>query len=137
MTTNKRKREPEEEAGSAEPQGTVKKVQKEPPSLVLTALEKLTDLQRLLADEPVSDLDTDDDSDFSDSESGIEESENVPKFSPEIIGFAVCAQETLNFLRSEGFCEEDALVKNMQSRLLDQLSDYQSSLKDTCRAKSV
>ena len=129
--TAKRKRE-------APVSGEVNKVEEEEikipskkPAIVLSALQKI---------EQEEYLDTSSDTESECSELTDEDGEGVPSGeSPELIGFAVCAQETINFLRMEGFREDDPLITTMQTRLLQQLMDYQSALtgKVSARAKSV
>lgn len=163
MTTNKRKRECEvgeeeeekqvngEVAGSPLKPPQLKKPHNSPSEIVLSAIEKIAQLERYM-NEQRADEDTDSDySDLSDVESECgrfdstssnDNAEVLPtngdspvviretaKFNPEILGFAICAQETMNFLRKEGFPEDDPLIVNMKNRLLSQLSDYHALTK--------
>lgn len=160
MTTNKRKRECEvgeeeqqvndEVGGSPLKPPQLKKPHNTPSEIVLSAIEKIAQLERYMNEQVAADEDTDSDySDLSDVESecgrfDTNSNDNAKvlatnrdspviretaKFNPEIVGFAICAQETMNFLRKEGFPEDDPLMVSMQNRLLHQLSDYQDALK--------
>lgn len=114
-----------------------------PPGIITAALDKIAELEKLMNQVEDDEEEDDDDnyhSDYSDSsESGGRFDANSVdsgnpviradvKFNPEIVGFAICAQETMNFLRLEGFAEDNPLIRSMQSRLLEQLNQYQKTL---------
>lgn len=114
-----------------------------PPGIITAALDKIAELEKLMNQVDDDEEEDDDDnyhSDYSDSsESGGRFDANSVdngnpviradvKFNPEIVGFAICAQETMNFLRLEGFAEDNPLIRSMQGRLLDQLNQYQATL---------
>lgn len=155
MTANKRKRgrdeqEEELEVNELEVQKP-KKPHHNPPGIISAAVAKIAELEKYInqvaaEEEEDSEADDDDDynSDYSDlSASGRFDTNSTDSggvngnpvmiredasFNPELVGFAICAQETMNFLRKEGFSEDNPLILNMQSRLLEQLNQYQSSL---------
>lgn len=149
MTANKRKRDRDEEQQLEEqPQALVtepeqkKKTPNNASGIICSAIEKIVELENYMNRVAEGNEDSDDDysSDYSDlSESGRFDthstnsddpgiSEGDTKFNPEIVGFAICAQETMNFLRKEGFSEDNPLIQSMQERLLDQLQQYQITL---------
>lgn len=146
MTANKRKRNRQEEEEQQQQQenyqelpepegGPVKKPHKNPPTgIIKSAIEKIAELEQYI--NQVADEDEDDDdysSDYSEL-SGDNSANGYPvitednKFNPEIVGFAICAQETINFLRKEGFSADNPLVQSIQMRLLGQLNQYQVAL---------
>lgn len=156
MTANKRKRGREEqeeelEVNELEVQKP-KKTQHNPPGIISAAVAKIAELEKYInqvaAEEEDGDSEADDDDDYNSDYSDLSASGRFDtnstdsggvngnpvmiredaSFNPELVGFAICAQETMNFLRKEGFSEDNPLILNMQSRLLEQLNQYQSSL---------
>lgn len=116
--------------------------QEEPPGgIISAALQKIAELEKYInevEDEEEDYLDLSDYSD-ADSEANHGDTDSVQEevavrnletasFNPEIVGFAICAQEAIDFLKSEGFSDQNPLIVNMKDRLLNQLSDYQSTL---------
>ena len=154
MTSNKRKRSREEDGErSSQPshqqldeQPEQKKPHKNPSGIIASAIEKILELERYV--NQVNAAEDDDNSEYSDSsDSGRyeassthsddndgpvirpeEDEDTTTTFNPEIVGFAICAQETMNFLRKEGFSEDNPLILSMQHRLLEQLNRYQMTL---------
>lgn len=118
--------------------------QEEPPGgIISAALQKIAELEKYIneVEEEEEHEDEDNLSDYSDvdSEANHGDTDSVQEevavrnletasFNPEIVGFAICAQEAIDFLKSEGFSDQNPLIVNMKDRLLNQLSDYQSTL---------
>lgn len=155
MTSNKRKRATEEDDQSPQKkhhqsndvQNPEKISPPQPPvavGIISTAIEKIVELEKYI-NRPNPDSDDEYSSDYSDfSDRGCSDSiggddldNQQPKvtqpFCPEIFGFAVCAQETINFLAKEGFTEDNPLVRMMQQRLIDHLNQYQANLNGSCK----
>lgn len=151
MTANKRKRDREEEQQETTTEEDVPQVKepeqkKKPHSgtsglFLSAAVKKIAELDKLLNEVNEEEEDDDYNSDYSDSSELGQQFDNnssdsgqpvisgeSAQFNPEIVGFAICAQETMSFLRKEGFSEDNPLIQSMQSRLLDQLKDYQLKL---------
>lgn len=152
MTANKRKRDRDEEqqleeqpqAAVAEPEQK-KKPPNNAPGIICSAIEKIVELENYMNRVAEGNDDSDDNDDYSSDYSDLSESGRFDansthsddpvisgggetKFNPEIVGFAICAQETMNFLRKEGFSEDNPLIRSMQERLLVQLQEYQLTL---------
>lgn len=107
--------------------------------IISAALQKIAELEKLISAEDVEDVLDNDDSDYSDRdissdcEEDVEEvfgQGNASRFNPELVGFAVCAQEAIEYLKSEGFDDENPLIVNMKNRLVHQWGDYQSTLNE-------
>lgn len=163
MTSNKRKRSDDvteklqvkKEKITSNDEEVVKKPHKEQPlvgggpsEIFTAAIEKISELEQLINEVGGNEEEEDDDyssdySELSDMDSGrfdndnhVDGDEGVSNgFNPEIVGFAICAQEAMNFLSKEGFSGQNPLVLSMQKRLLDQLTDYQKSLNEPKRRK--
>lgn len=81
------------------------------------ALEKINQLYEELAEDESSDDEEDEANSSTADQSDLDQS----LLQAEALGYAICAQETISFLRKEGFDDQDPLILTLRDRLMNRM----------------